>query len=53
MYEPPSCELSKMQTGLPAPLCQLLYYTTVLLKYCIVKLKMFIFCICFLYVLFV
>ena len=50
-YEPSSCELSKMLMCMLAPVCQLLYCTTVLFKvlYCKIKNVFFIFVfVCFL-----
>ena len=44
-----SCELSKMRMCMPAPVCRLLYYTTVLFKvqYCQIKNVFFLSCVCF------
>ena len=43
-YEPSSCELSKMWTCMPAPVCQLFYCITVLFKvlYCKIKNDLFV-----------
>ena len=48
-YKPSSFKLSKMQTSTPAPVCQLLYCPTVLLKalYCKIKHVFFVFCLSF------
>ena len=47
-YVPSSCELSKMRTCTPAPVCQLLYCTTVLFKVLYCKITNVYFFVCFL-----
>ena len=44
-YEPSGCELAKMQTHMPGPVCQLLHYVLYRVLYYKIKNISFIFCV--------